>query len=66
MKLVARKIVNSLDKEIIINCGSEYFIIKTVQVVNTSELQWLSLTESQVDMLIKKHGFKIYIIEERK
>lgn len=60
MVLVARKIVNSLDKEIIVKSNDEYWIIKSVQVVNTSELKWLRITYSQVKILIKSEGFKSY------
>lgn len=60
MILVARKVVNSLTKEIIVKSGTEYWLIKSVQVVNTSELQWLRYTKSQVDLKIKNEGFKSY------
>lgn len=63
MKLVARKVVNSLDKEIIVCCGDEYFHIRSEQVVNTSELKWISRTESQVKLLIKNDGWKSYIVK---
>lgn len=66
MVLVARKVVNSLDKEIIIKSGSEYWHIKSVQVVNTSELQWLRRTKREVDYLIKNDGFKSYEIKDLK
>lgn len=65
MNLIARKTINSLDKEIIVESGGEYWIFKTEQVVNTSELKWLRLTRSQVDLLIKKYAFKSYEHEEK-